>query len=320
LPQVIHESGLMSRFQRGAIFALVLAVSAAGCMSAAGWSGGTSWQHGTIRVDGASLYYEVEGRGEMLVVLHGGPGSEMSYIKTYLEDLSKDFRVFFYDQRGRGRSAAGGDSLELSIQQDVEDLEELRLRLGIDRLNLLGHSWGGVLAMFYACAHPHSVGKLILVDSGGPRDDWAAEFSKNVLARLSDEELGRREAIWKSSRAAEDRDWAFTEDFKVIMPAYFHDPAKIDTTVYPRLSIGVHRAVWNSAQGYDLRECLRLVRVPALVMVGRYDPLPMRCSEEIASVLRGSRLVVFESSGHLPFVEERGRFLEEVRRFLRQGR
>jgi proline iminopeptidase len=116
-----------------------------------------------------------------------------------------------------------------------------------------------------------------------------------------------------------DPDQAFTEDFRVILPAYFCDPGMADTSRVPELSSSVQRAIWASAKGYDLSQCLRRLRAPTLIIAGQCDPLPLRCAEEIHQIIRNSELLVFENSGHLPFVEEQSRFLDVVRKFLTDG-
>jgi len=129
---------------------------------------------GTWEINGTRLHYLIEGKGDPIVVLHGGPGGNLTS-KLELVSFAADHQWVFFDQRGCGESdrfPVGVDSLQeatefFSIDQYVKDLEEIRLKLGTEKITLLGHSWGGALAVFYAAAHPDRVKKLI-VYNGGP--------------------------------------------------------------------------------------------------------------------------------------------------------
>ena len=119
--------------------------------------------------DGVRLFYKVVGSGpETLVAVHGGPGNSLNSILPDLEPLAKNRTVIYYDQRGGGRSDLIKDDKKLSIQKHVEDLETVRQFFKLDKMTLLGNSWGGLLIAYYAVAHPDRVERLILHDSAPP--------------------------------------------------------------------------------------------------------------------------------------------------------
>src|SRR5215211_5477642 len=115
---------------------------------------------------GVRLFYRIVGAGQdTVVVLHGGPGFSMSYLAADLETLAARHVLIFYDQRGTGRSTLVTDSTSLDGQRFAEDLEAVRTHFGVQRLTLLGHSWGGGVAALYASRYPERVGRLLLVDA-----------------------------------------------------------------------------------------------------------------------------------------------------------
>jgi proline iminopeptidase len=120
---------------------------------------------GYIPVGNARLYYREIGQGEPVVVLHGGPDFDHTYLLPDLDRLSDSYRLIYYDQRGRGKSADNVQPEDVTIQSDIEDIESLRGYFHLESVALLGHSFGGVLAMEYAICHPDRVSHLILMNT-----------------------------------------------------------------------------------------------------------------------------------------------------------
>ena len=116
-----------------------------------------------LPVGGAHLYVREIGVGPPVVVLHGGPDFDHCYLLPELDELAAACRLIYYDQRGRGRSAPAVQLADVSIESEVADLDRLRQHLGLTTVTLLGHSWGGVVAMEYAIAHPEVVSQLLLL-------------------------------------------------------------------------------------------------------------------------------------------------------------
>ena len=118
-----------------------------------------------LSVRGGRLYWRALGGGQPIVVLHGGPDFDHYYLRPELDRLAGSFRLVYYDQRGRGRSGNAVDPDEISIESEVADLERVRRHFGFESVAVLGHSWGGVLAMEYAIRHPDRASHLILVNT-----------------------------------------------------------------------------------------------------------------------------------------------------------
>ena len=122
-------------------------------------------REGHVSVGQARLYSREIGQGVPIVVLHGGPDFDHNYLLPEMDRLSDSFRLIYYDQRGRGRSADGVEPEEVGIDSDVEDLEALRRWFDLGSIVVLGHSWGGVLAMEHAVRHPDHVSHLVLMNT-----------------------------------------------------------------------------------------------------------------------------------------------------------
>ncbi len=128
---------------------------------------------GYIPVQNAALYYRAIGHGQPIVVLHGGPDFGHAYLLPDLDRLSDAFRLIYYDQRGRGKSVGTVQPEDVSIQSEIDDLEGLRKYFQLESVALLGHSWGGLLAMEYATRHSERVSHLILMNTApASHDDY----------------------------------------------------------------------------------------------------------------------------------------------------
>src|SRR5207247_1029578 len=138
-----------------------------------------------IQVGKASLYALEIGRGQPVILLHGGPDFDHGYLLPDLDRLADAFRLIYYDQRGRGRSGVVVQPEEVTLTSDVDDLDKVRQRFQLESSALLGHSWGTVLALEYALRHPTRVSHLILMN---PAPASASDFA--VLRKAYAQKLG----------------------------------------------------------------------------------------------------------------------------------
>jgi len=255
-----------------------------------------------VAVPGASLrvvQLGPDGAGPLLVA-HGGPGEAHDVLRPHLDRLVSDRRrVVYWDQRGGGASALHDGVPFGSWSEHVADLEAVRRHLAVERVDVLGFSWGALLALLHALAHPERVGRLVLVSPpamaasgpgparapgppGGPRID-AASLQDRFLARVA--------------------------------PAFF-DPSHARSLTPVEVSEGAADAAWRSLGRYDLRPSLPLLRaVPTLVVHGAQDPLDATGAADAAEGTGATRLTVARC-GHAPFVEAPGVFDGCVRGFL----
>jgi proline iminopeptidase len=277
-------------------------------------------EHGqTFDCPGGKIYYEVTGAGSgtPLIVVNGGPGFDHRYehITTAWDQIGKTRKVVFYDQRGNGQSFGLKPGQPNTLADQIDDLEALRAHLGFDRVELLGHSWGGYLSMAYAARHPEHIAHLILVDSAAPK--WSdiiflfsqvfPEATERRAANTFADELGDRSATDASMR----------EYFSML----FYSPEKRDAFLAAMPADAFHKEVNRSLNAdigrFDLNPEIRKFHFPVLVVTGRYD---MNVAPIVAyrmhQAIPGSRFAVFERSGHIPIYEEPDAFVRTLEGFL----
>jgi proline iminopeptidase len=284
------------------------------------------------------LYWCAYGRAgaRRLLVLHGGPGADHQYLLPQMLALAENQELVFYDQRGGGKSRTDNPS-PITWQTHVEDLAALAKELAFDRPEIVGYSWGGLLAMLYSIvargAVPGSVFRapgpaespvpspqsLILIDPAPVtrqyREQFEAEFSRRqqgpVIQTL-------RAELAASGLRERDPDAYRQRGFELSVAGYFADPARAHDLTPFRVVGRVQQSVWSSLGDFDLASPLTNVGVPALIVHGREDPIPLASSEVAARAL-GARLVVLDHCGHVPYVEQPQSLFGAVRDFLIQN-
>jgi proline iminopeptidase len=248
--------------------------------------------------------------------MHGGLGLEHRYFRPYLDPLADHARIVFYDHRLHGRSAR--PPLEtLTHEQLVDDAEALRQTLGLGQMVLLGHSYGGTLAQMYAIEYQQHLAGLILCNTY-PAFDYPDDVQANAAARATPAQLAALDD-WASGKVVTDEQ--FGAFWETITPMYFH---RYDPAIGESLKQGAtySGAAFNKAFGvltpeYNVVDRLGEIQVPTLVIGSSDDWItPLAQSERIHERIPGSELVVFEQSGHFPFIEEQEKFLNVVRGWL----
>lgn len=276
---------------------------------------------GSFTRNGVELHYRTEGTGSPAILLSGGPGLEVAYMIPVGEFLPSSYERIFYEQRGTGRSTVALTPDALTLHEVVEDLEALRIHLKQERLFLVGHSWGGMLAMAYAAAHPERVDKIILIGPGGPTLEFVEWFPDNIRMRLQPEDL-EAERYWDESvKRGVDKDKAALESLRAITPGYFFDRAK-GLAFASRMAEGDVHAEVNEllfadlARRYDSRPGLRRLDRPVLIVQGHQDPVGDKNAEDIHDVIKGSVLKYINKAGHFPWLEQPEDFRKAIEEFL----
>ena len=272
-----------------------------------------------VDLDGVRLHTRRVGSDPPVVVLHGGPGADYAYLLPQYDRLAHGRALLFYDQRGGGRSSVARD-VPVGWQEHVADLEALRKHWAIDRLTLLGYSWGGLLAVLYVLEHPDRVGRLALVAPAPLTARWREEFERRLAARLADPRIVRARAELSASGLAQrDPEKYRRLAFALSVAGYFKDPSRAKELTPFRVTARTQQAVWQSLGNYDLRDRLRGTfpkgRTPRAVVVhGVYDPLPIESARETAALLDTG--VIELATGHAPHVEATEDFVRALNGFL----
>ena len=271
-----------------------------------------------IRIGNASLYAREIGRGRPLIVLHGGPDFDHTYLLPDFDRLADAFRLIYYDQRGRGKSAEGVRAVDVTMASDVDDLDQVRQHFQLGSAAILGHSWGAVLALEYALRHPDRVSHLILMN---PAPASAADVP--ILRRFYLQKLGpdmaRQVAIVKSAAYLEGDPEAVSARYRIhFRPALarLEDYEKLMATMKAGFvsqgkdGIVKARAVedrlmqdtWERT-GYDLMPKLTALKMPSLVIWGDHDFIPIEIATHIAGAIPNARLVTLKDCGHFAYME-----------------
>jgi proline iminopeptidase len=259
------------------------------------------------------------------VVLHGGPDFDHTYLLPELDQLADSFRLLYYDQRGRGRSAPGVAPDDVSIVTEVEDLDGLRDFFGLEKLTLLGHSWGGLLGMEYAVRHPDRVSHLILMNSVPGTYEGRSRLRDHLTSIRTSEESERLETLRNGSEFSSGDIEAEAEYLRIHFRAGLSDSDAIekivsrarthftpDTIVLARaIEQRLYDQTWLR-QDFDLLSPLSRRPVPTLLIHGDTDMIPVDLAAHIAEVILDSRLSVLDGCGHFAYMERP----EEVHRLV----
>ncbi|HEY0190008.1 MAG TPA: alpha/beta fold hydrolase [Kofleriaceae bacterium] len=278
----------------------------------------------TFAANGVQLYVEVIGSaaGAPLVVVNGGPGFDHTYEHAAVPGnasawdlLARQRKVVFYDQRGNGKSSQLQPGQTCTLADQIADLEAVRAHLGVEKIDLLGHSWGGYLAMAYAARHPDHVRHLLVVDSAAPKWSDTVSLFKDIFPEGQERADGFTFA--DAMGDVEARDSGIKEYFHWL----FYAPDKRDVflaQVGPGIyNKAISETLEHDLARFDLSPELGKFRFPAMVITGRYDiNVAPSVAYKVHKAIPSSKLVVFEKSGHLPFFEEPERFAQVLEGFL----
>jgi proline iminopeptidase len=279
---------------------------------------GTAATEASIPVGSASLYARVIGRGEPVIVLHGGPDFDQGYLLPEMDQLSDAYRLIYYDQRGRGRSAEQVRPQDVTITSDVDDLDKVRFHFGLETTALLGHSWGAVLALEYALRHPTHVSHLILMNPAPASASDVAVLRKAYLEKIGGD-MDRQREIVASTAYKEGDPAAVTARYRIHFKLALARPedyeklmAKMQAAFYSQGNDGIVKAqavedqlmrdTWD-IPGYDLLPKLRSLRIPTLVITGDHDFIPIEVAEHIAHAIPDATLVTIKDCGHFSYLE-----------------
>ncbi len=278
-------------------------------------------EEGFFDVNGTRLFYKTMGSGEPIVVLHGGPGFDHRQFLPYIWGLAEHNKVFLFDQRGTGLSSGPVDASSISIDNFIADIEGIRVTLGIEKMNLLGHSWGGILAMYYGIRHPENLKTLVLASTSASFESFA-EMRANYEADRLPEDAALMQEIYSSNDYQNGDPQAVEKFWRVYFKPYFPDQslaAKMDlqfteNTIKNANDVAGH--IFASTGEFDLHADLQSIHCPTLVIHGASDPMPVKYAEMIHASISGSELVIVEGAGHWLFVDATDEFVSSVRDFL----
>lgn len=252
-----------------------------------------------------------------LVCINGGLLYSHKLLWPAFSPLAAHRQLVLYDQRGRGDSQAPPGPQAAKIDHDAGDLGALRQAMGFRQWDVLGHSWGGGIAMLGTERDQAGVRRLVLVNSVGTTSAWLPQMHEDALQRLSPSDravLHRLDPLGLVSISP----GVHSAYSRAIYPAYFGDPDLAQLFVPPRSEsvTGAAVAARLRKDGYDWQSLVRAVHVPTLVIHGEKDLLPPGVAREITALIPNSSLDLVPGAGHMPFWEAPEHFFASVDRFL----
>jgi proline iminopeptidase len=284
------------------------------------------------KIRDTEIFFDIEGMGLVpdgrrmrermpAFILHGGPGGDHTGFKPGFSPLAAKLQLVYFDHRGQGRSARG-DVSKYTLDENVEDMEALRLHLGLGPVVSIGTSYGGMVAMAHAARYPESVSHLVLVVTAA-HSGFNERAREIVKERGTPEQIRVCEQLWAGELTSLEKVRHYYDTMGPMYARKF-DPAKAGegrdrTTSSPD---AMNRAFapggfLRSPSTYDLRPELGKITAPTLIMAGRHDWIcPPEFSEEIHRLIPGSTLKIFEESSHSIRGDEPEAFMDAVSGFL----
>ena len=293
-------------------------------------------QEGFVDAHGVLIYYLSLGSGSPLMVVHGGPGADHTYFLPYLLPLARKHRLIFIDERGSGRSQRLQDASQYTVENMVEDVEDVRVALGLGKISLLGHSYGGVRAQAYALKYQANLSHLIL-NSTFPSTKQMNEVLAREKSQMPPDKLKRLNELEAAGLFGKGEAWEhgrYPVEYAGLAwgPGYFPFlyGARPDPTYDPQgqetgTSWELYRTMWGehgefvidgNLKSVEYVDRLATLKVPTLVMAGDHDECDPSLSREMHEKIAGSELVILPNSGHMNFVDQPDLWEQAVEGFV----
>jgi proline-specific peptidase len=292
-------------------------------------------QEGFVDAHGVLIYYTTIGRGAPLMIVHGGPGASHDYFLPYLLPLARHNKLIFIDERGSGRSQKLEDPAGYTVENMVEDVEAVRQGLGLGKIALLGHSYGGVLAQAYALKYQKNLTQLILCSTFSSTkaiNDVFVRMKQNMSPELRGS-IDKMEAEGLYGHGKDYEKNRYTNDYMVAAwgEGYFpylyqnHPDPNFDPIGMGNTAWDLYREMWGShgefvidgnLSSVEYTDRLSTIHVPTLITAGDHDEADPSMSKVMHEKIPGSTLVILPKSGHMTFVDQPGMFLGAVETFL----
>lgn len=275
--------------------------------------------YGGIGEDKSIFYYHT-GKGEPIVIVHGGPGLNHSYFLPYLNRLADSYHLIYYDQKACGQAEIPADTNAMKLNAFVEDIETVRKKFGLKQMHLMAHSWGALLAVQYAVLYPNHLKSLMLVSPAAISSADVREASRLINGKFEHSDQMARSRIIESQAFKSNRPEAMAE---LIRLSFKQNMALKNLADSIRIYIpqdfskrnGALRYLFKDLASYDYYPQLPKIETPTLVICGDQD-VGLPFAEKIQQLIPSSRLSRIENSGHFPFIEQPQEFRHQVVQFL----
>lgn len=279
---------------------------------------------GYVQVEGGKIWYKVMGEGTAtpLLLMHGGPGGTHSYFYE-LEPLSKERPIILFDQLGTGRSGYHADTTLLKVDKFVEQVEQLKQHLQLDKFYVLGHSWGAALELEYYQKHPEGIDAIIFSSPYVSTPIWTADADTLIMELPDSVQNYIEEAEQTGNYNSTAYQYANELYWSKFGLRSEYKPHSLDTVPAPANSF-IYNYMWGPTEftatgtlkNYDNLEALREVKVPALFVTGEYDEARPQTVKGFQQMVPNSEFVVIENAGHSTARDNPEQYIEAIRNFL----
>ncbi|WP_256816451.1 alpha/beta fold hydrolase [Cytobacillus sp. Bac17] len=285
-------------------------------------------------VNGIKLFFDIEGAGfvpegprmkekPVCFVLHGGPGGDHTGFKPGLSPLAEHMQLVYIDNRGSGKSEKGPRST-YTLDNNVEDIEALRKHLGLEKIVLLGQSYGGMTAMEYARRYQEHLLGLILVVTA-PSYKFIERAKEIVKERGTSEQQEMAQVLWDGSFVSNEQQYKY---YEVMAPLYTYSYQDTPDAVEARKNAqqrsnrsyeALNEGFAGFLREFDVTESLSSYKIPTLIIGGRHDWItPIEASILMNEQIPNSKLVIFENSSHSVLKDENDKFISTVNSFVNE--
>ncbi|WP_408009225.1 alpha/beta fold hydrolase [Pseudalkalibacillus sp. A8] len=281
-------------------------------------------------VNGTKLFFDIDGAGyvkeneelkekPVCFVLHGGPGGTHGNFKPYLDALTETIQLVYIDNRGSGFSEAGSPET-YTLENNIEDIEALRQYLGLDKIWLLGHSYGGMVALSYALRYQENLAGLLLITTS-PSHRFIEKAKRYVEERGTEKQIEMASILWEGAFESLEQ---LNQYYEVMEPLYSVKGSGIEAKSPVAVQARVNRsyqALNNGFGGFlrefDLINDLPQINVPTLVIAGRHDWItPVEENEIIHQQIQNSQFIIMENSSHSVFKDENEKAIQSIIQFV----
>jgi proline iminopeptidase len=279
-------------------------------------------EDGYVKTDNGVIHYKTYGNGEPILIINGGPGLDCEGFSSLAELISDKYMTILYDQRGTGKSELNPvDSITVTMDLMVKDIEALRNYLEIKEWIVLGHSFGGWIAEYYASCCPESISAMILSGSGGIDMEILDYFNANLQMRLSQAE---RDSLKYWNNILNKGDTTFTARYnkaKYLASAYLFNKKFIPVLALrlanagnPEITGLVYKDLFKIR--FDCKESLRNFSKPVLIIQGRQDIVGSGTAYKTHLTLKNSELVFLNECCHYGWLEQEKQYIDEIENFI----
>jgi proline iminopeptidase len=290
---------------------------------------------GFVDANGVMIYYQEIGKGAPLLIVHGGPGASHDYFLPYLLPLARTNRLIFIDERGSGRSSKLEDPHGYTVENMVEDVEAVRVALHLDKISLLGHSYGGALAQAYALKYQKNLTHLILAST------WSSTVELNKIfvamkAKMAPELRERIDKLESEGLFGHGKEYEknrYTPEYMIAawgegyLPYLYqnHPDANYDPISNGVMSWDLYREMWGehgefivdgNLKSVEYTDRLATIKVPTLILVGDHDECDPSLSRAMQQKISGSKMTVIPKAGHMTFVDQTATVVKAVDDFV----